>query len=475
MARDRTRDPRFDFRGGVVTALSNELLDARELRRLENGRSVRGALEPRLGSKRIHDTALPGGAVLGVVQWDAPAGKQVVAIAADGLYHKLAAATDFTKVAGVWDPTKPVSFVAHRVGVTIVLYIANGVLRRWDGAAVTTIAGASVPAATWLALYLGRGFAVDSSKRLYASAIGDLTKWAAGESAVFADVETYDTEGLVALCKVGASLALAKEDNIARFSGVDPGDIRIDTQTRGISGDTGVAAPRTFLELEQSAFGLSDRGPFVTSDAQLDLSIGAAIADLFEDADPDELAAAVAVHHLTRREVWLWLGAEVWAWHYDTRTWSGPWLDMPATCACRYERADGTETVLRGDVDGFVREEDLGTRTDVHRDGTGGAAIYMRAELPTMVFGEPTLEKNLGQVWQELVAELPAGSTCAVEFSSEKCEGSVAIVGAGAKAQAYPFKLWRAKGNRFAFTLALSGAGARILAVVLEGAIGGRR
>jgi hypothetical protein len=473
VARAAASDPRFDFRGGVNTALAEDLLDARELRSTQDGRAVRGALTPRKGSKRVHVTALPGGAPLGLRQWTAPGGLEVVAIAVDGLYHKLTGDAEFTKVASVWDATKPVEFAEHRVGAAIVLYIANGVLRQWDGAALTTIANGA-PNAQALAIYLGRGFASDGTKRAYGSKIQDLTNWAPGNGGLFADVETYDTDPIVGLAKVGSSLAIAKPNSVARFAGVDPNDVRLDTGTRGISSQAGLRAPRTLLELEQGIFGLSERGPWVASEANLDLTIGEAIMDQFEALTAAARDGAIACHHPTRREVWLWLGAVCWAWHYDTRTWHGPWTGMAATSACLYRRADGTETILRGAADGFVREEDAGDLDDVHRDGTGGTAIILRATLPQLTFGDPEHEKLLDRRWQELVADLPNGASCSIEWTTERSNGVVVITPAGAGTHAYPWKPRRAKGVRFTVTIAVSGAGTKVLAIALAAAIGGR-
>jgi hypothetical protein len=55
--------------------------------------------------------------------------------------------------------------------------IADGALRSWDGAALT-LAIAGAPAAKWILEYKLRMLALDGTKTLYGSKVGDPTLWA---------------------------------------------------------------------------------------------------------------------------------------------------------------------------------------------------------------------------------------------------------------------------------------------------------
>src|SRR5574341_1472733 len=89
MPKPRVTESRFDFRGGRVSAISPDLLNANELVDATNTRLVNsyGAFGKRLGSQRIHPDALTA-AIRGVTQWDISGGKQIVAIANGKLYYR---------------------------------------------------------------------------------------------------------------------------------------------------------------------------------------------------------------------------------------------------------------------------------------------------------------------------------------------------------------------------------------------------
>src|SRR5882724_11548012 len=94
-------EQRFDFRGGRNTAISPDLLNANELVDCTNARlsETYGGFVKRSGSQRIHPDAFPA-PVLGITQWDAPAGKQVVVISNGDLYYRTGYdfSAPFTKV-----------------------------------------------------------------------------------------------------------------------------------------------------------------------------------------------------------------------------------------------------------------------------------------------------------------------------------------------------------------------------------------
>jgi hypothetical protein len=460
MARSRSTAARFDFRGGVNTTFSEDVLDTTELRKVKNGRVLQADVEKRNGTQRIHDAAIgAAAAVMGLYQWDAPAGKQVVAIAGTEFYHKLAAGTDFTEVLSALSTTKKARFKTFRSGAVIKLVIANGELRTWDGAALSAaIAGA--PAAVDFALYKNRGFAIEGTKTLHFSRINDPTLWGVANLGGSADVETYDSEPLVGIIVVGSSLLLCKEDSIARFTGVDTDDIQIDTETEGVSAEVGLMAPHTLIRVDEIAFGLSDRGPYIISEAGVQAK-GLKVQKEFDFANKEKWADAVAVHNRGRRTVELSIpaGAETtnlttWEWNYRTDSWSGPFIRTGSglCTAARFERADGTESAIYGGYDGFVRELDapaaLGAKDDVLRDGTGGTNVELDVELPVILGDDPRVVKSL-RAKQHVQADLKTNGSLTAYWSSEMGNGSVAIPSRGAGVKNYVYKLGgNAKGTR---------------------------
>lgn len=459
MARPRSTVPRFDFRGGANTTYSEDVLDASELRRIENGRVLQGDVEKRAGTQRIHDAAIgAGNSVMGLYQWDAPLGKQVVAIAGTEFYHKLAAATDFTEVLSALSTTKKARFKTFRAGATIKLVIANGELRTWDGAALSAaIAGA--PAATDFALYKNRGFAIEGTKTLHFSKINDPTLWGVANNGGSADVETYDSEAIVGLLVIGSSLLLFKEDTIARFTGVSTDDMRIDQETEGVSPDVGCIALQTLVRFDEVGFFLSDRGPHIVTEAGVQ-AIGLKVQKEFDFANKEKWTDAVAVANRGRREIELSIpaGAETtnlttWVLNWRTMSWSGPFVRAGSgiCTAARYELATGEESAMYGGYDGFVRDLDVrgvGGKDDVLRVGTGGTAVELDVELPVVLGDDPQKIKSL-RGKQSVQADLGAAGSLEAYWSSELGSGTVAVPTRGAGLKNYVFKHGgTAKGTR---------------------------
>lgn len=89
MTKPAVVDHRYDFRGGINTAISPDLLNKNELVDATNARisASYGGISKRTGSQRIHQTAFPN-KVDGVTQWDSPNGKQVVVISDGKLWYR---------------------------------------------------------------------------------------------------------------------------------------------------------------------------------------------------------------------------------------------------------------------------------------------------------------------------------------------------------------------------------------------------
>ena len=468
MSRPRTQVVEFDFRGGTNTAFSGDVLDATEVRLARNARlSTLGAVVKRAATQRLHPGVIGAAAdVVGLQQWDAPAvAGQLVALSAGNLYHKALADADFTLVAGALSTTRRARWAAHRDGANVVLYFADGALRSWDGTTlVQAVAGA--PAAREIARYKGRMFAADGTKRLYWSEVADPTLWDVGAGGGFADVETFDSDGVTGLIVVGSSLLICKANSIARFTGVGQQDIQIDTQTEGVSAQVGVIAPQTLVSLEAAAFFLSDRGPYIADESGVQ-EAGLKVSPEFDFANRALWGEAVAAYNRRRREVWVFLPAAGeagnltgWVMNLRTRSWSGPWsFGFGASVLCRYQLADGSESVAVGGYDGFVRDGDVdalpSARDDVLADGTGGTPIELDVELPPLLGGAPgrmkamrgiaSVEADLGAVYDAVAG---TGGRLEVYWSSELGAGSVHVPSRGAGAKDYRVHLTALMGRR---------------------------
>lgn len=464
MSRPRAIDSRFDSRGGVATALSDDILDLTEVKQAKNARSyTQGAWNKRNATQRLHTTQLEAGAgVTGVHLWK-PSANEAVAICNGHLFYKAYAAADYTKVASTLSTTGLVRWARWRSGATIQLYFVDGVtLRRWDGAVLTTgFTSAPSTAAKDLTLFKLRLFVIEG-KRLSWSKRGDPSLWGSGNGGGYADIETFDAEDLVGIIKVGSSILLAKQNNIARYTGISSEDVRIDTEQEGVSSTVGAVGVGTFITLDEAGFTLSDRGPYLVTESgvqPVDLKIGKE----FDLANRAVMASAVAEYHRGRREVWLSMGAAgestnltTWILNLRTLTWSGPFVfPFAATSLGRYEQSDGTESVQVGGGDGWTRDLDVRTlaaKDDVLKDGTGGTNITLTLEYPPILGGEPAAIKAVRAV-QALSADLKAAGSVTAAWFSEMGSGSVAIASAGTGMKSYPFKWNFAKGRRIVRTL----------------------
>lgn len=444
-------------------------MDRYELRYALNARMGQfGAIAKRTASQRIHATAIGGGAaVLGLHQW-LPAGiaRQVVAIANGKLYHKIQVDADFTEVSTVaLSTTVRQSFAQHYIAGVPTLFFADGTgkIHKWTGAALSDVSTA--PAGTLeIAVYKGRLFACDGTKTIYWSKVADPEIWADPDGGQ-ANVDTYDAAGVVGLQVIGSSLLLFKNNSIARFTGVSQDDIMIDQQTEGISPDIGAIAPRTIIRMEEVVFFLTDRGPYIASEAGVQ-AVGVKIEDVFDGVADDYISKAVAVHHKQRREVWVFIpptgattNAKGYCLNYRQNAWTGPW-DMGSTfavsAACQHELNNQAETALLGGYDGFVRNGDvpsLAAKDDVLSDGTAGTAITTQLEFPTLMFGDPAAVKTLGPT-MHIRADLKTNGALQVITTGDHMVGNqtVTLASKGTGVKQYQARMG-SKGRNLTLTL----------------------
>lgn len=446
----RLRLPRYDFRGGVNRSFTEDAKDVLEVTLAQNCRlgKVYGSLTKLEGSQRIHTDQLESGAVVtGVFQWDHATAK-LVAICNGDLYHKTLAATTWTRVAGTTlSATRRAIFQQHVIAGSPTLYFADGALRKWNGS-ILTESIVDAPSALFIAYYKGRMFAVDGTKTLYWSAVADPEDWAVGGDN--GPVGVNDAEGLIGLCPAGPSLLLFKEDSIARFTGVDTADIRIDVETEGLSPEIGCVAPGTICRVEDFCVFLSKMGPYMATGAGIQ-PIGVKVESDFRALAESYRSLAWTVHLKRRHEV-LWFvpasgqttNATFWIWNYRTDSWTGPHFfeGFAASVAAPYELSTSRDSVLVGGYDGRFRDVDVDGlgKDDVLLNGTGGTAITMKVTLPELLFGAPGVLKRL-HATQVLRANLGASGSLSVICDSEiQSEDTLTITTTGNAVDTYEFR-----------------------------------
>ena len=449
--------------GGVNLSVAQDLLREDELVRARNARSLRhGAARKRSGSQRLH-TDILAGTPQGAVQWDPPSGSQEVIVSNGCLYYKLTSATTFSMVIAGLSTSSKVSFTIHRILGVPILYLTDGTnIKSWNGSVLGVVS--SAPAVGTIEVYKSRMFGTGADKYLYFSVIDDPEGWSALNGAGQAPIETYDTEPLVGQRVVGGSLLLFKEDSISRFTGYSRKDIEIDTETDGVSSETGLYAASSLIRIEDVAFFLSDRGAYLATEASARY-IGEPIElEMDGNWNRSALNGAVAVQNRRRREAWLFVPAKgsstndiCWVYDYDHKVWFGPW-DFPfsVAAACRYERADGTESVLLVGTDGIARDGDVdgvGALDDVLVAGTGGTKVAMELGYRQFTFGDPSLVK-LCHLTQHVQADLGEKGELIISLETEEHDRELPPIrtkGVGLKD--YRFRP-ACRGRRISFTLA---------------------
>lgn len=460
----RVRDAWWDWRGGVNSTYSPDALDKSEVRSATNARlTTYGALSKRGGTQRVHGTVLNSSTkVLGLRQWDNPSQTgELIAICNADLFHKALADANYTKIDGTLDTTNRVIFAPYKQSGTNRLYFADGGLLNKFTATTLTENISGTPSARFVCVYKERMFATDGTQTVYWSKVGDAETWATPDGGQ-ANVETYDSEPIVGMATVGSSLLLFKEDSIARYTGVEADTIEIDKDTEGVSPDVGCVAPGTIVRVDDFVFFLSDRGPYIANESGVQ-PIGQKIEAELAGWDRTNWNLAWAVHNKERREIWMFVPDNAvndigWCYNLRTQSWTGPWsFGFNVITACTFERTDGTEGVMVGGSDGWVRDGDNsvnGRKDDVLSDNTGGTNVSMSIEFPPFLFGDPSAVKILhGTQWVQADLGASGSLSCAGtgdERPSSTSTKTVTSIGAGVKS--YKFSLaWR--GHRPVLTL----------------------
>lgn len=466
LGKQTLQDNRYDFRGGRNSTVSKDLLNSNELVDATNARvsSVYGAISKRLGSQRMHLTAFPA-KVNGVVQWDVAGSKQTVVISNGDLYYRNghSYAVAFTLVApaapdkfSTTEPSFLVPFRAATAGAPLVLYIASaGKLYTFDGAgALTRIDGvAGAPTADRLIAYHTRLFARQSNlkKHVFFSKVGDGSTYTVGSKVDggSALVDVLSGEELTTFEVIGSSLLMAGEDCIMRFTGHSSDDIVIAQDTEGVSSEVGAVGSLCLRRFENIAAVLSDRGPYAVNETQV-VPIGEVVRLDFNMLDKTVASSYVVGWNRGTAEVLFAvsgssdssLNKTIYAYSARLQSWYGPWTyPFGITYMARYEDSNGVEAIVAGCNDGFLRHlNPSAILDDVLYDGSGGSAVTMTVEFPTITFGKPGYIKALKQM--HIQARLPTTSALQLKHSFDGAAFVTEnIVGQGAVEGSYRIDL----------------------------------
>lgn len=458
MPKPKLVEHRFDFRGGYNDHTSPVLLQPDELPAMSNVTldSQDGQLKMRLGTRRLHQTAF-GAAVTGVYQWDGPSGSQLVAVANGDLWYRNVGAGDFAAFTAV-SPTPAfgsdrASFATMRgsaEGAPLRLYVADGTnLWRHSGTAVTRLSGtSSIPDNVDLVeAYHIRNFlkSSDWEQHVFWTVLGDPEDGTIGArlQGGSAMVDYLRGEAVTAMTVTGSSLLIGTKNAIARFTGYDNQDIQIDQDTEGVDNVVGPLGKQCLVAMEKVAAMLSTTGVYAVSEKEAVL-ISRSWNTLFRSLDRDQMSGAVLHYHEGARELWVavpgsgdgGVNRTVMIYHLDLQTWYGPYTyPFTITSLGRWDASDGTEHIVAGCADGYVRCLDWAASglDDVLYDDSGGSAISSSVTFaPTFFDPGPGTLKNLDRMAAHVLSG--TGETVSVYLARDTgayvLEGTVGAEGA---------------------------------------------
>ena len=459
MSRRVMVEDRLDFSGGLNTANSPDLLNRNELLQAVNARSLveKGAVSKRTGNRRMHVAAIGGGnPVTGLMQWDYSGSKQLVAISNGKLYHKTSAWGNFTEVnpGTAFSTTVKQSIQVMRAassGAPLRMYLGDGAMQKWTGAAVTDITGVnSAPNADLLMSYHSRMFARDSNyvKSAFWSVLGDPEDHtvALGTGAGNAIIDVLTGEQIVAWERIGSSLLIFTEDSIVQYTGYSSDDIRIYQDTEGVDTVTGVVGRLALTRMGKNLIAfLSAEGVYMCNEVGSG-SISDKIIPNLNALDRAQLANAVVGYHKGRREIYVAvagsgdsdLNKTVYVYSEELSAWMGPWnYPFGITTLARFEDANGDEWLMAGCSDGFVRHLDTGAKDDILADGTGGSTYTMTSELAPFYFRSgPGYQKSLRNIW--VSADITTDKIPKIQLAFDaQALASYTLTGAGTNAATY--------------------------------------
>ena len=403
------------------------MLNPNELVECTNARltASHGAITKRLGTQKMHTDAIGGGAaVRGLYQWDAPGGKEIVAVSNGKFYHTLDISSEFTEKSpsptlSTTGPTFFTTFRGDGVSAALKLYMAsaNGRVMEWDGTTLSQLDGTDdVPTAVVLAAYHTRMFYQNSTKvkHLTWSLVGDATDCGLGgvTDGGVAMMDLLTGEEIKQLTPLGSSLVVSTEDSLMRFTGYSNEDIQIKQDTEGISGSLGPVGPQAIAPAEQFIAMLTDRGPYLVSESGVQ-PIGVSIESELDSLNRANINDSVVAYHRGRKEVWFVVDSTtVYVYNVRLQSWSKFTYGVSIPTLTRYEDANGDEWLISGGSDGFVRHMDVGTQDNVLADDSGGSTVTMTVELAPIFFEPgPGVRKQLWRMMlqADLIVDLTFG------------------------------------------------------------------
>jgi hypothetical protein len=395
---------RDDFRGGLNTQTSPDLLNPNELILATNIRldGKFGAIRNRPGCRKLHQTALGSPSVVtGVYQWIEPgAGAlQLVAVANTDVFYKTSDYGAFTTVAGTQSSTNVQSFTESRItaGAAKRLVIVDGTDDvMFTGSALIALNNTT---ATLARQYHSRLWTNQSNNKTQIkwSELGVGNSWATGDETKGGTALVGLTRGgdITALEVIGGSLVVCTDESCIRVTGYSSLDIQVEQDQEGISSEVGAVGPLAIYRVENIGFMITKQGPYIVTESAV-TPIGSKIRDKFDGLDLDNLDKSVVGYNPGKQEVWFavpgasdgGINKTVYVFSLRLQAWSGPWnYNFGITCFGEWEDSTGRKTIVAGCSDGFVRDMDAAEFLDnVLYDGSGGVSYICTAELAPFFF-----------------------------------------------------------------------------------------
>lgn len=471
MARRRTVEARFDFRGGVNTELLPELLEPNELVGTVNARvSERGTIAKRTGSMALFDS-ITYGTIKDLPYWWDEANK-LYFVAGTSFMQWTDAGGLVELESGLTGTKDPLAWEVFPVSATNRLFLAsNDGLFYWNGTNLTQVTRpAPATPCQFLAVYQGRLWTGNSSYIEW-SAPSDGSDFALANGAGYAKVDLGTGGPLWGIAAIGSSLLLMRERQINRLTLTGADNIDIARDSEGLSSDIGLLSAlnsTSYCVAKNMVFFASQDGIYAASEAEL-----VKLSDKIDGDMRDLLASEVPhlAHHRDRQTVRVSFEAEKvwWEYNYAIGAWSGPnshayqfnWL-------APYEAGK-----LCGALGARIYDMDRSYTDGALSDGSGGVSYETTIEFPPFLFRDPRQVKTIQGV-SSLEADLNDDTHVTLAWSSEMGSGSIELHSRGAGVRSYPFRL-RARGRRISIVLTENLKQAfEVAGLVLE-AVKGRR
>lgn len=406
MPRQRNIDGQSSFAGGLNTNADESQLAPNELRQASNARLTEfGGVSKRLGTQRLHSSALSANPIRGGFGWVRPSAvQQLVACNGTVYYGTYGIPMTWTSTTGAISSTAFPTFTGFYDGGANVCYIADGgALNKWDGTNFTANIGGT-PNVKYIATYNLRLFGAGDSanpETLYFSGLsnGD-TLNDTGNGGGAAIVRTFANQDITGLMPIGSSLMIFHRTGISRFTGWSQDDISINTGTQGVAADVGTIAPRSLVSVENVGFFLSDRGFYQVTEYGVE-PISTKIEDVIHQLDQTVFDRVCSGHNKAKREVWFYLpDIGVYCYNYRLQAWSGPFTGIftSSPTYSMWQTSDDTASpiLLFGGNDGFIRRADASAKykDDYLSDSTGGTSFTLIAQCHRLFIGGDDVDEN---------------------------------------------------------------------------------